>query len=56
MNEWGLRGQDTLMALKKSATIYYKFKQQCGFEQMKRLTHSNPTHHSQTLPAIESKT
>ena len=48
MNEWGFIGQDTLVVLGKSATIN-KFKQRCGFEQMERLLHSNPPHHSQTL-------
>jgi hypothetical protein len=41
MNEWGFIGQETLVALGKSATIY-KFKQRCGFEQRERLVLSNP--------------
>ncbi len=41
MNEWGFIGQETLVALGKSATIN-KFKTRCGYVQLERLVLSNP--------------
>jgi len=41
MNEWGFIGQDTLVALGKSATID-NFKIRRGYEQRERLVLSNP--------------
>ncbi len=40
MNEWGLIGQESLVALRKSATIN-NFKQTCGYVREERLVLSN---------------
>jgi hypothetical protein len=41
MNEWGFIGQDTLVALGKSATMF-KFKLRRGYVRDERLVLSNP--------------
>jgi len=41
MNEWGFIGQDSLVALAKSATSF-KFKSRRGYERDERLMFSNP--------------
>jgi hypothetical protein len=42
MNEWGFIGQDTLVAIGKSATSYIFEKSGCGGEEQERLLLSNP--------------
>jgi hypothetical protein len=37
MNEWGFIGQESLVAVGKSATIN-KFKQPCGFEENSKVS------------------
>jgi len=48
MNEWGFIGQDTLLALEKSATDC-KFINRCGSVQLERLVLSNPHSYTQTV-------
>jgi hypothetical protein len=50
MNEWGLIGQESLVALGKSATIN-KFKTRRGYVRECFLI---PTHHSLALPTIQN--